>query len=82
MLLGLQHQRDGAVLEVEDGGRVPVAGGVDVALGGGDDHQVAVVEGDLDDAVAELEPLPRVVRHVPQGDRLPACFGANDISTI
>ena len=68
----LRDEADGAVLEVEDGGRVPVLGGVDVALRGRGHHQVTVAQRRLDYAVAELQLLPRVVRHVAQGDALSA----------
>ena len=59
-------------LEVENVWRVPVPCCVDVALRGGDGDEVAVRERDLDDAVAELQRLPSVVRHVAEGDRLAA----------
>ena len=72
---GLSDQRHRALLQVEDGGRVPVLGGVDVALGGGGHHQVTVGQTHLDDSVSELQLLPGVVGHVPQRDGLPPRHG-------
>ena len=69
----LCDEADGPVLEVEDGWCVPILGGVDVALRGGGHHEVPVPQRRLDDPVAELQLLPRVVRHVAQGDALPSC---------
>ena len=72
MLLRLLDQADRTVFEVKDGGRVPVLGGVDVALGGGHHHQEAVVQAQLDNPVAKLQRLPGVVGNIAQGDGLAA----------
>ena len=69
----LRDEADGAVLEVEDGGGVPVLGGVHVALRGGRHDEVPVAKRRLDYPVTELELLPGVVCHVSQGDALPSC---------
>ena len=62
--LYLRNEADGAILEVEDGGCVPVLGGVHVALRGGRHNEVAVAQRRLDYPVAELELLPSIVGHV------------------
>ena len=67
----LCDEADGSVLEVKDGGGVPVLGGVHVALRGGRHDEEAVAQRCLDYPVAELELLPGVVCHVSEGDALP-----------
>ena len=61
----LDDEGDGSALQVEDGRGVPVLGGVDVALGRRDHHQMVEPQGELDDPVPELQLLPGVVGNVP-----------------
>ena len=72
MLVGLQQEGHAALLQIKDDRGVPVLSGVDVALGSGGNHQVAVAEARLNDPVSKLQLFPRFVCHVAQADSFPS----------